>query len=163
MRQVLATAEKFAGADHPFTATSINNLANLLMAEGRYGDADPPLREDPASLRPEIDAQVEQSVAFSGRLPEQLRVCKTHRRPLSPNAVVPTAAFRELHGKRTGSALGGDVSGAFELKVRGVGLGDHGRRHMAHGLAADVGRPHYARLTPPQRMPSMREDRERDR
>ena len=40
-RQALALAERAFGPEHPATAVSLNNLANVLQAQGRYGEAEP--------------------------------------------------------------------------------------------------------------------------
>ncbi|MFQ6007921.1 MAG: tetratricopeptide repeat protein [Candidatus Zixiibacteriota bacterium] len=40
-QEALKVAEKTIGADHPNTATSLNNLALLYYATGRYAEADP--------------------------------------------------------------------------------------------------------------------------
>jgi len=39
--RALAIHEAQLGADHPFTATSLNNLAGLYRSMGRYGEAEP--------------------------------------------------------------------------------------------------------------------------
>jgi hypothetical protein len=40
-RRVLAVSEKVLGPEHPDTLASLNNLANLYQAQGRYGEAEP--------------------------------------------------------------------------------------------------------------------------
>ena len=40
-QQTLAYAERVLGAEHPDTLASVNNLAFLYQAQGRYGEADP--------------------------------------------------------------------------------------------------------------------------
>jgi tetratricopeptide (TPR) repeat protein len=40
-RQALARYRKHLGEEHPVTASSINNLAMNLTAQGRYDEADP--------------------------------------------------------------------------------------------------------------------------
>jgi len=40
-RRSLAIREQQLGADHPYTASSLNNLAGLYYSMGRYGDAEP--------------------------------------------------------------------------------------------------------------------------
>jgi Tfp pilus assembly protein PilF len=42
--QELAWAEQVSGAEHPDTATSLNNLAELYQSQGRYGEAEPLLK-----------------------------------------------------------------------------------------------------------------------
>jgi tetratricopeptide (TPR) repeat protein len=39
--QILAIVEQLLGPEHPSTATSLNNLAELYRNQGRYGDAEP--------------------------------------------------------------------------------------------------------------------------
>jgi tetratricopeptide (TPR) repeat protein len=40
-RQTLEHAEKELGKDHPATIASLNNLALIYKAQGRYGEAEP--------------------------------------------------------------------------------------------------------------------------
>ena len=40
-RRALAICESALGANHPYTATSLNNLAELYHAQGRYAEAEP--------------------------------------------------------------------------------------------------------------------------
>jgi tetratricopeptide (TPR) repeat protein len=40
-RELLATVKSTLGPEHPYVATSLNNLAALLDAQGRYADAEP--------------------------------------------------------------------------------------------------------------------------
>jgi tetratricopeptide (TPR) repeat protein len=40
-KQSLSTCEQQLGADHPDTATSLNNLAGLYESQGRYSEAEP--------------------------------------------------------------------------------------------------------------------------
>ena len=39
--EALSLAERLFGPEHPDTAMSLNNLAELYRAQGRYGDAEP--------------------------------------------------------------------------------------------------------------------------
>ncbi|MBC6418765.1 MAG: tetratricopeptide repeat protein, partial [Prochloron sp. SP5CPC1] len=48
--RVLAIIKKELGANHPFTATSLNNLAALYQAMGRYTEAEPLLKRALAIL-----------------------------------------------------------------------------------------------------------------
>ena len=41
MRRALAIDEAVYGKDHPYMATALNNLASLLFATGRLGEAEP--------------------------------------------------------------------------------------------------------------------------
>ena len=58
MRRALAIDEKRAGPDHPDVAIELNNLAQLLQATNRLGEAEPLYRRalaiDEASLGPDI-------------------------------------------------------------------------------------------------------------
>ena len=40
-RQALALSEKVLGKEHPNTLSSMNNLALLLMSQGKYDEAEP--------------------------------------------------------------------------------------------------------------------------
>ena len=40
-KRALATWKKALGPDHPDVAQSVNNLADLYLAQGRYADAEP--------------------------------------------------------------------------------------------------------------------------
>ena len=42
--QVLAARERVLGPEHPSTLSSVNNLAALYDAQGRYGEAEPLFR-----------------------------------------------------------------------------------------------------------------------
>ena len=43
-KRALAIYEKSRGPDHPFVATSLNNLADLYWTQGRYAEAEPLLK-----------------------------------------------------------------------------------------------------------------------
>ena len=43
-KRSLAIREKSLGPNHPAVATSLNNLARLYRAQGRYADAEPLLQ-----------------------------------------------------------------------------------------------------------------------
>ena len=43
--EALSISRRVLGADHPDTATSLNNLAGLYRAQGRYAEAAPMLKE----------------------------------------------------------------------------------------------------------------------
>jgi tetratricopeptide (TPR) repeat protein len=59
-QQVLALAEKLYGPDHPAVAYSLNTLAIVYIAQGRYADAEPLLKR---SLALEVKAHDAPSVA----------------------------------------------------------------------------------------------------
>ncbi|MFY9974177.1 MAG: tetratricopeptide repeat protein, partial [Chromatiaceae bacterium] len=48
----MAAAEQVLGEEHPWTLTSINNLASLYQAQGHYGDAEPLYRRVLAASGP---------------------------------------------------------------------------------------------------------------
>ena len=50
-RRSLAIYQKSLGLNHPYVATSLNNLAALYRAQGRYADAEPLYKRSLAIVR----------------------------------------------------------------------------------------------------------------
>ena len=71
-RRALAISEKTLGAEHPDTATSLNNLAGLYRAQGRYGDAEPLVRRALAIAEKVLGAEHPTTVLFRSNLEKLL-------------------------------------------------------------------------------------------
>jgi tetratricopeptide (TPR) repeat protein len=65
---------KFFGADHPFTAEGADNLASLLVAQGKYGEAEPLYKRALAIVEKTLGAEHPNVAIILSNYAELLRI-----------------------------------------------------------------------------------------